>query len=290
MFAITAITGRVGGALAEALLASGQAVRAIVRDEAKGARWAARGCDVAVADMQDSDRLTEALRGVDGAFILLPPLFDPTPGFPEARATIDSIRRALAAAAPRKAVILSTIGADAAQPNLLHALRLLEEALADLPIPLTFLRAAWFMENAEWDIPSAREQGVIHSYLQPLDRPIAMIATDDVGQTAARLLLETWTGHRVIELESGQRVSPDRIAEALGKALGRPVKAVAVPREQWEGIFRDQGMRNPTPRMQMIDGFNAGWIDFRGQGDGAITGRTDIDAAIASLVLRSSRE
>ncbi|MBA8886236.1 uncharacterized protein YbjT (DUF2867 family) [Dokdonella fugitiva] len=284
MFAITAITGRVGDALAETLLSKGQSVRAVVRDRNKGEPWAARGCDIAIADMNDAGPLTQALAGVEGAFILLPPLFDPSPGFPETRAMIAIIREALEQAAPPKAVVLSTIGADAMQPNLLSGLRFLEEALASLEMPLTFLRAAWFMENAEWDIASARDEGVIRSCLQPLERPVPMIAIADVGRTAAELLLEKWNGKRVVELQAGERVSPNRIAAAFGKALGRDVKAEIVARETWEAIFRAQGMNNPVPRMQMLDGFNEGWIDFRDQGAHARKGRIGIDDAIASLV------
>jgi NAD(P)H dehydrogenase (quinone) len=286
MYAITAITGRVGGALADTLLSSGQSVRAIVRDETKGASWAARGCEVAVADLSHSERLADALTGVEGAFILLPPLFDPTPGFPEARAMIAVIREALERAAPPKVVVLSTIGADATQTNLLTALRLLEQALGDLTIPITFLRAAWFMENAEWDIASARDEGVIHSYLQPLDRPVAMVATDDVGRVAAELLLEQWNGHRVIELSAAARVTPNDIAESLAKAIGQDVKADIVPRESWEALFLEQGMRNPLPRMQMLDGFNKGWIDFRDPNAATRMGRISIDESMASLVRR----
>lgn len=288
MFAITAITGRVGGALANMLLASGHDVRAVVRDEAKGAPWATRGCDVAIADVDDAGPLARALRGVEGAFILLPPVFDPAPGFPEVRARIANIRAALEKAGPPKAVILSTIGADALQANLLNGLRFLEEALADLPIPITFLRAAWFMENAEWDIPSARDEGVFHSYLQPLDRPVPMIATEDVGRAAAELLLQDWTGHRIVELEAEARVTPNQIAAAFVKVFGRNVQADIVPRDTWEHIFREQGMRNPEPRMQMIDGFNEGWIDFRGEGGHSRKGQISIDEAVASLVARKA--
>jgi uncharacterized protein YbjT (DUF2867 family) len=289
MFAITAITGRVGGALANMLLASGHEVRAVVRDEAKGVPWAARGCDVAIADVDEAGPLARALGGVEGAFILLPPVFDPAPGFPEIHARIAAIRAALEKAAPPKAVILSTIGADAMQANLLNGLRFLEETLADLPIPITFLRAAWFMENAEWDIPSARDEGAIHSYLQPLDRPVSMIATDDVGRAAAELLLEDWTGHRIVELQAEARVTPNQIAAAFARALGRDVQADIVPRDMWEHIFREQGMRNPEPRMQMIDGFNEGWIDFRDKGAHARKGQIGIDEAVARLVARKTR-
>ncbi len=160
---------------------------------------------------------------------------------------------------------------------------LLEEALADLPVAVTFLRAAWFMENAQWDIASARDQGVIDSYLQPLDRQVAMVATADVGRTAAELLLENWSGHRVIELEAQLRVSPNQIAAAFAKALGRKVEARIVPRERWETIFREQGMRHPEMRMRMLDGFNEGWIDFRDPDAQGRKGRIGIDEAIAGL-------
>ncbi len=283
MFAVTAITGRVGGALAETLLKSGHKVRAVVRDEAKGAPWLARGCEVALADLGDAGPLAAALAGVEGAFILLPPVYDAQASFPDVLPRIAVIREALGQALPPKVVVLSTIGADAGQPNLLNALRLLEQALADLPTSVTFLRAAWFMENAQWDIASAR-QGVIDSYLQPLDRAIAMIATADVGRTAAELLLEESRGHRVVELEAEQRISPNRVAAAFAGALGRAVAARAVARDRWEAIFREQGMRHPEMRMRMIDGFNEGWIDFRDPNAERRKGRIGIDEVIAELI------
>jgi uncharacterized protein YbjT (DUF2867 family) len=284
MFAITAITGRVGGTLADTLLNAGHKVRAVMRDEAKGAPWLAKGCEVAVADLGDPRPLAAALSDVEGAFILLPPVYDSEAGFPDVLPKIAVIREALGRALPPKVVVLSTIGADAERPNLLNALRLLEQALADLPTAVTFLRAAWFMENAAWDVASARNEGVIDSYLQPLDRAIAMIAAADVGRTAAELLLEEAKGHRVIELEAAQRVSPNQIANAFAGALERKVEARIVSRDRWEKIFRDQGMRHPEMRMQMIDGFNEGWIDFRGPNAQRRHGRIGIDEAIAKLV------
>jgi NAD(P)H dehydrogenase (quinone) len=150
-------------------------------------------------------------------------------------------------------------------------------------MPVTFLRAAWFMENAAGDVASAKS-GIIQSYLQPLDRAVPMISTEDVGRAAAALLQERWEGRRVVELESTQRVSPDALAAAFAKALGTPVRVEAVPRDRWESVFRAQGMKNPTPRMQMIDGFNEGWIDFPDRGAHARKGSIDINQAIATLI------
>jgi uncharacterized protein YbjT (DUF2867 family) len=285
MFAVTGITGKVGAAAARSLLSADQPVRAVVRDGSKGAAWAKLGCEVAIADLSDTEALTAAFRGAAGVFVLVPPVFDPAPGFPEALGVINSVRAALARAKPEKVVALSTVGADAPQPNLLNVLSRMEEIIGTLPMPVTFLRAAWFMENAASDIASAKT-GLIRSYLQPLDRVVPMVSTEDVGRTAAALLQERWEGKRVVDLEGPRRVSPNALAAALAKVLGAQVRAEIVPRDRWESIFRAQGMKNPTPRMQMIDGFNAGWIDFADRGAHARKGSVSIDQAIATLIQR----
>ena len=285
MFAVIGITGKVGAAVARSLLSADQPVRAVVRDRSRTAAWAQLGCDIALADLSDAEALTAAFAGTAGVFAMVPPVFDPSPGFPEAMDFINPLRAALARANPARVVALSTVGADAPQPNLLNALGRMESALGSLLMPVAFLRAAWFMENAEWDIDSAKS-GRIQSYLQPLDRTVPMVSTDDVGRAAAALLQERWEGRRVVELEGPHRVSPNALATAFAKALGTPVRAEIVPREQWEAIFRAQGMKNPTPRMQMIEGFNAGWIDFADHGARARKGNISIDQAITTLIQR----
>jgi uncharacterized protein YbjT (DUF2867 family) len=287
MYAITGITGQVGGALANALLEKNVAVRAVVRDADKGRAWAARGCDMALARMDDAASLAEAFRGAEGVFILPPPEFDPAPGFPEARAVIDAVKSALEAARPAKVVCLSTIGAQAEQSNLLTQRTLMEEALGDLPMPVAFLRPAWFMENAAWDVASARDEGVIRSFLQPLDKPVPMIATADIGRVAAQMLMENWHGRRIVELEGPQRVTPNDIADTFARILGRPLRAEAVPRETWGALFRSQGTRDPMPRIQMLDGFNEGWIAFEQDAANIVKGDIGLESVLRGLVQRA---
>ena len=284
MFAITGITGQVGGQLATLLLGANRPVRAVLRDPAKAAAWAERGCEIAVATMDDAMALTAAFTGAEAVFVLLPPTFDPTPGFVEARRAIAAISTALRAAGVTRVVCLSTIGAEAAQENLLTQLRLLEGALGDLPAAVTFLRAAWFIENVAWDVEGARASGVLPSFLQPLERPIAMVATADVARTAAELLQDGFEGRRVVELARPERVAPVDVAMALGRALGRDVVAQAVPRAGWESLFRSQGMANPMQRMRMLDGFNEGWIDFDPRSPSLRRGGTTVQAVIDGLV------
>ncbi|GLQ93484.1 NmrA family NAD(P)-binding protein [Dyella acidisoli] len=285
MYAITGITGKVGGALARTLLSEGKPVRAVLRNQDKAREWAQRGCDVALAKMDDVASLTAAFKGADSVFILPPSEFAPLPGFPEARAVIDVVKTALESARPAKVVCLSTIGAQATRTNLLSQRTLMEEALAGLNIPVTFLRPAWFMENFAWDVESARQEGVIHSFLQPLDKPVPMIATRDVGRIAAELIQQNWQGCRAVELEATKRISPNEIAATFAKVLDRPVTAQIVPRETWEELFTSQGMKNPIPRMLMLDGFNEGWIEFEGNPSRILRGDTELETVLREVAV-----
>ncbi|MGA3235898.1 MAG: NmrA family NAD(P)-binding protein [Bryobacteraceae bacterium] len=289
MFSITGVTGNVGGEVARTLLAAKQPVRAVVRDVRKGEAWAQRGCEVAMADITDAAALTAAFAGADGVFVMVPPNFDPLPDFPEARSTAATLRAALEAARPGRVVYLSTIGAQASQSNLLTQHTIIEQALGELRMPITFLRPGWFMENCTWDIAPAREKGVIPSFLQPLDKPFPMVATADIGRVAAGLLEETWNGRRVVELEGPDRVTPDEIAATLAGLLGRPVRMEAVPRESWEALFVSQGMKNPTPRIRMLDGFNEGWIEFENGEAGSRKGGVALKTVLQTLIGREGK-
>ena len=94
MYAVTGITGHVGGVTGRALLNAGLSVRAVVRDVAKGAAWKECRCEVALADMNDAPALTAAFTGASGVFVLIPSNFDPEPGFPEVRAIITALTSA----------------------------------------------------------------------------------------------------------------------------------------------------------------------------------------------------
>jgi uncharacterized protein YbjT (DUF2867 family) len=287
MYAITGITGKVGGEIAPHLIRQGESVRAVLRNRAKAADWAAAGCDIAIADMANAEQLAMAFSGAEGVFILPPSDFDPAPGYPEAKRVIESVSRALTMARPPRIVCLSTIGADAPHDNLLTQRTLMERSLNAIGLPVTFLRPGWFMENALWDVTSARDEGVLRSFLQPADKVFPMVATKDVGRLAAALILQDSRETRIVELEGPARISANELARAFSEVLGRPVRVEIVPRETWEGLFRAQGMTNPLPRIRMLDGFNEGWIEFQDHGRSAVKGNTPLVEVITTLVAGS---
>ncbi|HKN75164.1 MAG TPA: NmrA family NAD(P)-binding protein [Candidatus Acidoferrum sp.] len=289
MFAVMGITGNVGGEVARNLLAAKLPVRGVVREVSKSGVWAQCGCELATADINDATALSQAFKAAQGVFVLVPPNFDPLPGFPEARAIAAALRAALNSARPDRVVYLSTIGAQAIQSNLLSQHTLIEQELRTSPVPIAFLRPGWFMENAAWDVAPATGSGVVPSFLQPLDKPVPMVATADIGRVAAELLRERWRDQRVVELEGPHRVTPNEIAATFTGLLGRPVRMEVVPHEAWEPLFKSQGMKNPTPRIRMLDGFNEGWIEFENGEAGSRKGTVSLETVLRSLLERDGK-
>jgi uncharacterized protein YbjT (DUF2867 family) len=264
MFFVMGITGHVGGATAENLLASGHKVRAFVRNRNKAASWESKGVELIEGDVIDSASLAAALQGVEGAYIMVPPNLAPQRGFPEAKAVIAAYVEALKRVPPPRLVLLSSIGSE--KPHglgLITALHLAEEALSAFNFPIAFIRAGNFLENSIPLLPVAAQSGHFYTLYQPAERPVPSIATRDIGALAAQLLTDkSWTGRRIIEL--GSPYTPAQVAAAMTEVLGRPVAAHVVPREHWSATAESFGIPSGSTWAleEMIEGVNSGWIDF----------------------------
>ena len=112
MFLVMGITGKVGGATAEHLLAHGKEVRALVRNREKASSWANQGVELVDGDWNDSAAIERALKGVEGAFVMLPAVWAPSPDYKEAKGVIANYVEALTKAAPPRVVALSSMGAN----------------------------------------------------------------------------------------------------------------------------------------------------------------------------------
>jgi len=271
-FLVAGITGNVGGATARHLLQAGHKVRGLVRNPQKAEKWAKQGVEIIQGDFGDSADVAEALQGVEGAYLMLPPFFTPSPGFPEAQTLVDSFVEALRKAPPPRLVALSSVGSEKTGGlGLITSTHLLEQGLGDLPFPTAFVRAGSFFENYAYAVKAAAS-GWFDSFLAPPDRAFPMVATEDIGTEVARLLTGSWSGKKIIEL--GSRLSADDVAKALGGVLGQPVQARAIPRDQWAAVLEAQGMPPAfiAPYLEMEDGLNSGWIDFGVAGTEPVAG------------------
>lgn len=286
MYAITGITGQVGGAAARTLLSNGESVRGVVRNRSKAAPWEAQGAEIAAADLLDAAALESAFAGTDGVFIMTPPFQASEDMFAENRATLSALIRAVRAGKPPKVVLLSSVGAHLPRgTGAILKVHDVEQEFFQLPIPVASIRAAWFMENFAGLVPLVRDTGTMPSALDPLDRAIPMVATSDVGRVAAETLLQSWTGRRIIELEGPRQYAPNDVAAAFGSVLGRAVKPVVLPRTQWIPTYMSLGFSpgSAAAVAEMLDGVNSGWIDFERKGAEHVIGRIPIEDVLRAV-------
>ncbi len=275
MFLVMGITGKVGGPTAAHLLAQGRKVRALVRDRAKAASWADRGVELVGGDWSDAASIEQALKGVDGAFVMLPPIWAPSPDFREARGVIANYVEALTKAPVPRVVALSSMGANKTSGmGLITALSLLEQGFRDLALPIAYVRAGGFFENFLYGLHVA-QRGTLPVFYDPTHRKSTMVATDDVGAEIATLLSgPAWLGQRIIEL--GSMVSADEVAMQLSEVIKLDVKAVTVPRAGWPAVFEQFGIPKGQsgPAETMYEAVNAGGMDIGVEGTEHVAGAT----------------
>lgn len=276
MYIVSGATGHTGSAVAKTLLEKKMPVRVIVRSEEKGKSFKDLGAEVAVADLQDAEALTEALKGGKVLYLMNPPNYQSEDQFVEAEKVIKSFQLAIANSSLEKIVALSSIGSQHANGtgNILTT-HLLEKAFENSNIPTTFVRAGSFMENWNSVLETAKSQGVLPSFFQPLDRKVPQVAAADIGRVIAESMQEKTEGVEVKEL-AGFWVSPEETAEAIGKVLGKNVTAVAVPESQWVEIFENfSAPKNAESLAEMYKGFNSGHIVF--ETENQIVGKITIE-------------
>lgn len=283
MFVVAGVTGNTGKVVAEALLSRGKAVRVVVREAAKGEAWKARGADVAVAGLDDIGAMTQVLKGAEGAYLLLPPQPASTDPRGDNARRAQALAKAAQAAGVKHVVFLSSVGAQHAEgTGPILSVHDAEEAFGRIAADVTFLRAAYFMENLGGSL-YALGQGKLPVFLTA-NHAIPMVATVDIGTTAAALLLEGGRGKRVVQLGGPREYSPEDVAAALTKIVGKTIVVEQGPEEAIEGALQGAGLNAAWARLyrEMIHGANTGHVDWE-KGPAVVRGTTGVEVVLAKL-------
>lgn len=277
MFAILGASGHTGSVVARSLVAAGKKVRVLARDASK---VASLGAEVVVGQAENAADLDALFAGAEGAYVLFPPDGAATDFPARNRKLADLYAAALTKAKVPHVVLLSSVGAqlpEGAGP--ISTLHYGEQKLGALPgTRATFIRAAYFMENLGGMLGAMKEQGVLPVFSKHLDYAFPMIATKDIGETAARALLEAPKQNEIIELVGPKDASYADAARAFSAALGKTITAVSVPYEAIVPTLTGFGMSAHMAGLyrEMSEGFDAGKIGYDGKGR-RVQGKIGID-------------
>ncbi|PBC06701.1 NmrA family NAD(P)-binding protein [Mesorhizobium sp. WSM3859] len=279
-------TGHVGSGAAAALLRRGEAVTVVTRDKANAAHLAGQGAEVAEADVRDPEALRKVLRQGRRAFLLNPSADPATDTDAEEQKTVAAIVAALAGSGLEKVVAESTYGAQPGEGiGDLSVLYGLEQKLKAQTIPASIIRAAYYMSNWDQALETARRDGVINSFF-PADFRLPMVAPHDLGEAAARLLLEPVAQTRVHYVEGPKRYSPADVARAFAEALGKEVRVVTTPQERWLETYQQLGFSKAAA--QSYARMTAATLDGPMQPEDPERGKITLENYVAALVEKKS--
>jgi uncharacterized protein YbjT (DUF2867 family) len=220
---VTAAGGQTGSAVVRALWSRGHRVRAVVSGARERPELTALAADVVAADLRDPASVDAAFDGAEALYVIWPN-FDPgeAPGVP---ALLAAARRAGVGRVVYHSVLRPQIRV---MPH--HAAKdRVEEALDAGGLAWRVLQPCAYADNLDGQLPAVAESGLFRS---PWGLATAQSFVDvrDVADAAAVLLTEDGLDGGTFEAVGPERLTAPRIAELMGRRLGREVTAVdAVP-------------------------------------------------------------
>ncbi|MEU7876683.1 SDR family oxidoreductase [Microbispora bryophytorum] len=223
MIVVTGATGNVGRWLVRALAEAGERVTAVSRGTAPVSLPSATRH--VRADLAAPETLRPALDGAEALF-----LHDGGTGGVglDPRAILDVAE----AAGVRRVVLLSSQGVMTRPESVSHGgvMRAVEEAVRESVLAWTILRPGVFASNAYAWAESVRAERTVAAPFGDVGIPV--IDPADIAEVAATALRKDEHAGRAYVLNGPADVTPRQQAEAIGAALGEPVRFVELTRAE----------------------------------------------------------
>ncbi|MCX4756264.1 SDR family oxidoreductase [Kitasatospora purpeofusca] len=213
MIVVTGATGNVGRELVRTLVGAGEQVTAVSRRPGP----LPAGVRHVPADLADPESLRPALDGATALFLLV------------AGEAPQEILRLARSAGVRRVVLLSSQGVGTRPEVYGHAAGF-EEAVRESGLDWTVLRSGGLNSNAFAWADSIRADRTAAAPFAEVGLPTVDPA--DVASVAAATLREDGHTGRTYELTGPAAVTPRERAEAIGAALGTPVRFVEQTRDE----------------------------------------------------------
>lgn len=246
--AIAAASGKIGRRTAEKVLQAGHDIILLARRPETLADLVAQGATVKLVSSDDPQGLVEATQQADALFWLTPPKLDTPSLYDWYIQTAIAGAKAVRENGIKRVVNISSIGAGA-KPNLgtVSFVGNVESILNRTAANVLHLRPGYFMENFLEQVESIRQDRTVYS---PYDRDhdIPWISTDDIGDEAAKYLLDDgWAGQWTRNLMGQENLSLSQTTAILSQLLNRPIEYVQVTIESMQERLASIGA---TPDVQ----------------------------------------
>ena len=212
-------TGTQGTPVEDQLLKQGKNTRMVTRDADHAAHWAARGAEVAVADLGDRESLAAANDGIDRVVLQLPLQYDFELHEAYGRNAVDAAK-----AAGVKLVVFNTSAHVIAGENV-HAYEARQEVVDYLRasgIPSVVIRPTFYYEIflGPWIRPGIVDSGVV-AFPLPAQFPMSWISAEETAAYAVAALERGDLAGQEFDVGGPEALTGDDIAARFGEVMGR---------------------------------------------------------------------
>ena len=236
---VTGSLGNISKPLTEELVQKGHQVTVISRKSEKQKEIEAMGAKAAIGSIEDADFLTETFKGAGAVYCMetldQSSFFDPNMDFLASISKIGThYKQAIQKCGVKRVVHLSSIGAHTDKGNGALVMHYnVENILNQLPsdVSIKFMRPVGFYTNIYRSIQTMKMQNaIISNYGGDTKEP--WVSPLDIAAVIAEEMEKPFVGREIHYIASDE-VSPNEIANTLGKAIGNPdLKWLAIPDEQ----------------------------------------------------------
>ncbi|MBC7924540.1 MAG: NAD(P)H-binding protein [Bryobacteraceae bacterium] len=242
MLLITTPTGNSGRHVVNQAIRAGKTVRAFVRDASKLHPDVASHVEVYEGDLQDERALQMAAEGTEAVFYCIPQSGEPEDVRRYYQSFAEPAARALQAACVKRVVTISGGKGDPDDIGPSGPLAAMEREFNNTGVATRHVRCGYFMENFLYTVPQLRFR---NSFSLPVsaDYPMALMAAEDIGKTAARWLLDSsWDGQEGVNVPFGQSTSCALIAEVFSEVLGKPITFLPITGDEYKQMLMKFGV------------------------------------------------
>jgi uncharacterized protein YbjT (DUF2867 family) len=246
--AIAAASGNIGRRTAEKVVRAGAETILLSRRPEQFADLVAQGAIVKSISSDDAPGLIAATKDVDALFWLTPPKLDVSSLSDWYTQTAMAGASAVRENGIDRVVNISSIGAGA-KSNLgtVSFSGDVEAIFNQTGANILHLRPGYFMENFLTQVESIRQNSTV-SFSYASDHDIPWISTDDIGDEAAKYLLDDrWAGQWTRNLMGAENLTPLETTAILSQLLDRPIEYVRVT---IESIQQQLASFGATPDVQ----------------------------------------
>jgi len=233
MILITGASGTVGKAVLAEVARSGQKHRAMYRSREEAAK-APAGTETVIADFADKVSLSQALRGVEGVYLVCSPI-------PDLVQLEGNMIEASEAVGVRRIVLNSALGAGDYRKSFPSWHRKVEDRLKAAKPAYSILRPNSFLQNLlTYYAPSIRAQGAFYGAMG--NARTSYLDVRDIGVVAAKALRGGEHDGKTYELNGPEALTCAEVAERISRHAGISTRYVDIPVEAQRKAMLDQGM------------------------------------------------